>query len=330
MHPSADLLQPFLDDIVANPTESSLWLILADWLEDRDDPRSELVRLSWGLRQERDHPDFEVRQARLQELLAGGMLPPVPVRTLEDFTFAWIPPGSFCIGSPVGEARRFENESQREVTLTRGFWMGVHEVTQGQWQRIIGTTPAYFSRTGRYADRVKKISAASLASFPIENVSWDEMQTFLARLGEQLGQQFRLPTEAEWEYACRAGTTSTFHFGPALNGRQARCNGREPYGTKKTGPAPGRPAPVGSYPPNAFGLYDMHGNVYELCQDMYEEDPTLLGSIDPVWTEGDAERRVLRGGCWQDAAWGCRAAFRYGVSTDEQVGFNGFRVVLGG
>jgi uncharacterized protein (TIGR02996 family) len=324
MTPTPALEQAFLDDIVAHPDDPALWLILADWLDEQEDPRAELVRLTWGLHHERDHADFATRQARLQKLLADGLPPLAPRREVDGFDFAWIPPGSFEIGSPTTEARRFENEVQHPVTLTRGFWMSIYPVTQGQWFEVMADNPAEFSPSGRYAERVATIDSATRLRFPVENVSWNDIQPVL----KQLGGKFRLPTEAEWEFACRAGTTTTFHFGPSLNGTQACCNGTEPYGGRKKGPFLQRPAPVGSYPPNARGLHDMHGNVYEVCQDTYREDYEKLKPVDPFWERKKQHRRVLRGGCWQDGPWGCRAAFRYGVGRDERVGYNGFRVAL--
>jgi uncharacterized protein (TIGR02996 family) len=250
MSPQADLLTPFLDDIVGNPDDPSLWLILADWLEDREDPRAELLRLTWQLQHEKKHRQFKSREARVQELLAGGMLPVVPRLSLDGgFEFAWIPPGSFLMGSPDTEARRFSNETQHPVRLTRGFYLGIHLVTQGQWEAVMGNNPASFARTGQYQSRVKRIAKAKVAKFPVESVSWNEMQEFCRRLSGRLRRRIGLPSEAQWEYACRAGTTTTFHFGNSHNATQGNCKGIEPYGTNKKGPYLDRLTPVGSYPP---------------------------------------------------------------------------------
>src|SRR5262249_43513092 len=147
---------------------------------------------------------------------------------------------------------------QHPVTLTRGFWMGVYPVTQCQWRDVMGNNPSCYSRHGGHKDRVVHIADADLDRFPVEEVSWDDAQEFCAPLSERRGGTVRLPTEAEWEYACRAGTTSRFHFGPGCDGTQANCNGELPCGSFywKRGPFLNRTTAVGSYPPNAWGLYD--------------------------------------------------------------------------
>jgi uncharacterized protein (TIGR02996 family) len=312
-----DLLQAFLDDLVANPNDPELWLILADWLDERGDPRAELVRLSWSLLHDKSR-GFSQRQARVQELLAGGLLPVVPRRTLApDFEFAWCPPGSFLMGSPPSEPRRSRDEHRHTVTLSRGFWMGVCPVTQGQWRTVMGDNPSAFSRANR-PERIEEVSDADLERFPVEKVSWNAAVDFCGRLGRSVGQPIRLPTEAEWEYACRAGTTTAFSFGddPKLHDDYAVFS--------ETGnPKDTRPDVVGRRKPNAFGLYDVHGNVCEFVQECHN-DYRKHATVDPRGpSEGPG--RVVRGGTFHFVWWHCRSAARVGRG-DSATSDTGFRV----
>lgn len=159
---------------------------------------------------------------------------------------------------------------------------------------------------------------------PVEHVSWNDCQNF-CRKCTLLGLPVQLPTEAQWEYACRAGSTTAYFWGNALNGDKANCNGNLPYGTTTKGIFLGKTAPVGSYAPNAWGLYDMHGNVYEWCQDWSGSYPT--GSvIDPVGSSNDANR-AFRGGGWWNGANSCRSASRVPLGLDFKIKFLGFRCV---
>ena len=235
------------------------------------------------------------------------------VRNVE-FPFRWCPPGTFMMGSPVIEAGRSDDERQHQVTLTRGFWMLETPVTQAMWEAVMR------SRRGAFEG----------ARLPAEQVSWDDCQTCLQRLNEigvaPAGYQFVLPTEAQWEYACRAGTTTPFHFGNVLDGSQANCNGLIPYGTNVRGRNVGMTTEVGSYPANAWGLYDMHGNVWEWCSDRY--GPYPIGTvIDPRgWHSGG--RRVLRGGSWYVSARFCRSANRSNDGTGRRYSDSGVRIAL--
>jgi formylglycine-generating enzyme required for sulfatase activity len=167
----------------------------------------------------------------------------------KDFTnsigmkFVWIKPGSFMMGSPKEEKERGSNETQHKVTLTKGFYMGVHLVTQEQWKEIMGNNPSHF-KAGK--------------NLPVETVSWDDCQQFIKKLREKDKKPYRLPSEAEWEYACRAGTTTPFHFG--------QTSSDFIYGDGKRGKYLGEKTPVGSYPANAWGIHDLHGNVWQGCQ----------------------------------------------------------------
>jgi formylglycine-generating enzyme required for sulfatase activity len=168
---------------------------------------------------------------------------------------------------------------------------------------------------------------------PVEQVSWEDAVEFHRRLSAQedrSGRVYRLPTEAEWEYACRAGTTSPYHFGGVLNGRQANCDGEYPYGTSEKGPNLERPAIVGSYPPNAYGLYDMHGNVAEWCADIYDRNTDYYATSPLEDPPGPAHgsNRLLRGGNWYSDAMLCRSASREWYLPMYRSKVLGFRVVM--
>jgi formylglycine-generating enzyme required for sulfatase activity len=226
-------------------------------------------------------------------------------------TFAWIPPGTFLMGSPESEVERSNDEVQHRVTLTREYWLGIHPVTQAQWQAVMGANPSTFKGDDRC---------------PAENVSWDDCQEFVKTLGQKTGKRFRLPTEAEWEYACRAGTTTPFFFGETFATDQANYDVYYTYGQGKKGVYRQKTTPVGSFPANAWGLYDMHGNVWEWCQDWY--GPYSENDIkDPQGSDkGDA--RVLRGGSWYDFPARCRSAYRHRRGPGFRNGGWGCRVVL--
>lgn len=168
--------------------------------------------------------------------------------------FVWIRPGTFMMGSPKEEAGRRVDELQHQVTLSKGFYMGVYTVTQEQWQRVMGNNPSHFKGE---------------KNLPVEQVTWDDCQEFIKKLREKDIKPYRLPTEAEWEYACRAGMTTPFNFGETISTDQANYNGNYAYGNGKKGKYREKPTPVGSFHANAWGLHDMHGNVFQWCQDRY-------------------------------------------------------------
>ncbi len=238
----------------------------------------------------------------------------------------WCPPGSFRMGSPRSERERRPDETQVDVTLSKGFWMGKYEVTQGQWQRVVGDFPA-------------KQPAGEGPDFPVVEVNYAEAEGFcrkLTELGHRSGElpagwDFRLPTEAQWEYACRAGTTTATSFGDRLSSKQANFKGK-PYNGAEEGPSLKRASRVGSYPANPWGLHDMHGNVCEWCRDWYHR--TLPGGTDPDLSgaRGTPNRdgtfsRSRRGGAWSDEGWPQRSAFRQRYEPDRRADHIGFRVV---
>ena len=252
-------------------------------------------------------------------------------RIVDAIDLRWCPPGRFVMGSPRSEPERRPGEDQVEVTLTRGFWMAKYETTQGLWQRVAGALPGPLT---------KELPAGD--DLPVGNVNFAETEDFCRRLtersrksGELPGDwEFRLPTEAQWEYACRAGTTTATSFGDSLSSTQANFKGK-PYNGGEPGPSLNRAAPVGSYPANPWGLHDMHGNTFEWCRDWYHA--RLPGGTDPDLyaarataqpsEHGDISR-VRRGGCWSDEGWPCRSAFRVRFEPERRYDHIGFRVVV--
>jgi formylglycine-generating enzyme required for sulfatase activity len=230
------------------------------------------------------------------------------------------------MGSPPGEVERRPDETQVEVRLTRGFWAGKYEVTQGQWKRVMGPLPG--EQTGGAGD-----------DFPVCAVNYAEAEAFCHKLTEQAHAsgdlpkewEFRLPTEAQWEYACRAGTTTATAFGDKLSSKQANFGGK-PYNGAEQGPSLKRAAKVGSYPANAWGLHDMHGNAFEWCRDWSHrqfpggDDPDL-SLIKGTMNRDGTVSRVRRGGCWADEGWPCRSAARLRFEPERRSDHIGFRVV---
>jgi formylglycine-generating enzyme required for sulfatase activity len=262
--------------------------------------------------------------ASLTSNLAGGMAPdrkPDEKEPPKTFTnslgmkFVWIPPGTFMMGTPKGENEqesfgRFD-ETQHKVTLTKGFYMGVHLVTQEQWQEVMGNNPSHFKGE---------------KNLPVDQVSWHDCQEFIKKLREKdkAKKAYRLPTEAEWEYACRAGTTTPFHFGETISTEQANYNGKAVYGTGKQGVFRQKTTPVGSFPANAWGLHDMHGNVWQSCQDCFGNYPKN-DVTDPQGPEKGV-CRVLRGGSYSSPPSSCRSASRFRTIPVGRLNYYGFRV----
>ncbi|MCL2005146.1 MAG: formylglycine-generating enzyme family protein [Planctomycetaceae bacterium] len=220
-----------------------------------------------------------------------------------EYAFRWCPPGNFMMGNEPGEV---------SVTLSRGFWMLETEVTQGMWESVMGNNPS--SNKG--------------PNLPVTDVSWNDCQEFIAKLNAELksggrqspggtalgdGYKFSLPTEAQWEYACRAGTTTAYHFGDTLTQQQAN------FGSRQT-------RDVGSYPANAWGLKDMHGNVWEWCLDWIDYYPR--GAVTDPTGPDRGSNRVLRGGSWYYAAEACRSAVQGSYAPAHQNDRIGLRLAL--
>ncbi len=245
--------------------------------------------------------------------------------------FAWIPPGAFTMGSPATEALRLSDEMQHVVTISKGFYIGKYPVTQGDYLAVVGRNPSYFNTNNGYALDLAR---------PVEQVSWFDATNYCAlrTAREQAAgliptnYAYRLPTESEWEYACRAGTTTAFYLGSSLHSGQANFNGQYEYDAAAglikdlNGIFLQRTSPVGSYAANAWGLYDMVGNVWEWCQDWYGAYPT--GSvIDPPGPAAGSSR-VVRGGYWNAEGRYCRSAQRHDSLPAAASNTTGFRVVL--
>jgi formylglycine-generating enzyme required for sulfatase activity len=248
----------------------------------------------------------------------------------------WISPGTFVMGSPTSEALRYSDETQHTVTLTKGFYMGKYAVTQGEYLALMGNNPSYFTTVDWNGHPISPD-----LNRPVELVSWIDATNYCAHLTQQeqaagrlpSGWVYRLPTESEREYACRAGTTTAFNFGSAIRGGMANFYNYyeydaaigEIYFANPTVPWLFRTTTVGSYAPNAWGLHDMHGNVWEWCGDWYGTYPT--GSVSDPQGAPSGSARVVRGGGWGDSGRLCRSAFRYYSPSDWNFSF-GFRVVL--
>ncbi len=225
-----------------------------------------------------------------------------------DYTFSWCPAGEFTMGSPASEIGRYSGEVPHQVVLTRGFWMLESEVTQAMWTSVMET-----SVRGQCEKAGGRWVTAAGAEFPIYYITWDEAQAFCRKLSEQAGIEITLPTEAQWEYACRAGTAEA--RAGSLD-EMAWFAGNSEYKAHE----------VKTKKPNAWGLYDMHGNVYEWCLDRYGDYSSAPAS-DPLAAEGEVTH-VYRGGCWDSEARNCRSAFRMKYPLTRRLDYAGMRLAL--
>lgn len=240
----------------------------------------------------------------------------------------WCPPGKFTMGYGYVPYTRVE------VTFTHGVWLGKHEVTQEEYQRIMGQNPSYFSAQGKGQ---KDVADQDTARFPVDQVSWDDAVEFCRRLTDHEHQakrlpsewEYTLPTEAQWQYACQAGTTTKYSFGDKLSAREANVAGDPGWAMGFGGPDGVKLAPttttVGSYSANRWGLCDMHGNAWEWCRDWYAS--TLPGGMDPE-VKSEGQTRVFRGGGFMCNAYGCDSEFRRAYLPAQRYRFLGFRVAL--
>jgi eukaryotic-like serine/threonine-protein kinase len=227
-----------------------------------------------------------------------------------------VPSGTFTMGSPSSEANRSDDEGPQHQVNIESFYLGKYEVTQAQYQAIMDNNPSNFKGD----------------NLPVESVTWNEAIEFCKKLSAKTGKTYRLPSEAEWEYACRAGTTTPFAFGETINPNIVNYNGNYPYGQAAKGEYRAKTIAVGSLGvANAFGLYDMHGNVWEWCQDIYQPNynnaPTN-GNVREQATDNNS--RLLRGGSWHDPGENCRSANRNDDAPGNRLIVLGFRVGLVG
>ena len=233
------------------------------------------------------------------------------IETTTGMVLVAIRPGSFMMGSPETEVGRNDDEYAHRVTIPHLFYMGRHEVTQTEWKHVMGSNPSFFAGCERC---------------PVEQVNFDEVNHFLAKINAGTSSmRFRLPTEAEWEYACRAGTTTPFNTGTELSTDQANFDGRYPAADNEDGAAHEKTLPAGGYPPNAWGLYDMHGNVWEWTNDWYGPYEPRRDN-DPRGADSGV-KRVIRGGSWHFDANSARCALRYTHAPQDRGYSLGFRMV---
>jgi formylglycine-generating enzyme required for sulfatase activity len=220
--------------------------------------------------------------------------------------------GRFTIGSPANELGRGNDETNHDVTINRAFFLGKNEVTQQEWRAVMGMNPSRFVDCGPRC--------------PVENVTYAEVQQFLAALNQQADKQlvYRLPTESEWEYACRAGSVTPFFTGDLITTTQANYNGKETYGKMPSGQFRQRPTRAGGFPGNTWGFQDMHGNVAEWTDDWYGPYPAD-DAIDPTGPPS-GEARVVRGGSWKSSAAAARCAARSSRDPNTRDASVGFRV----
>ena len=306
----------FLKVIETEPANPVPRLVYADWLDERGDPRGELLRIQEELRRI-EVPDRAAKEARMHELLRDGIEPLMITRTNSiGMPKVLIFPGEFLMGTPEKEQDRFAHSNQVEVTLTRAFWLGKCPVTQAEWQQVMGNHP------WRGQEDVQEDPAC-----PATYVSWEDAIAFCRTLTDQDREAGRLPkawehtlpTEAQWEYACRAGTTTHFSFGDQETqlgtyawfvGNSFEVGERYPH-------------PVGQKQPNPWGLYDIHGNVLEWCRDGWQTK--LPGGTNPE-SGHEGSCGVYRGGSWYDNSRGCQSAYRGGCEPSYRSYDLGFRV----
>ena len=279
-------------------------------------------------------PDNYEQEAQQDTIVADGnkhqktpMDAPVPGKPFTNsigMKLVYIRPGEFMMGSrdSAAEVARkvrntdrkhfLEEHPQHRVEITRGFYMSTTEVTQAQYRSIMGTN----------------LSRRKGGDNPVRQVSWDDAVEFCRKLSEKEGRTYLLPTEAEWEYACRAGTTTPFYTGETISTSQANYNGTHVYGSGTKGIYRKTTIAVGSFPPNAFGLYDMHGNVYEWCQDWHGENYYAVSPTSDPRGPSSGKYRVTRGGSWLWHPGNSRSAHRGGNTPSSRSGNVGFRILL--
>lgn len=226
--------------------------------------------------------------------------------------FRWIPPGRFLMGSPEDEKGRYDDETQHWVTLTNGFWLAETTVTQALWQAVMGDNPSEFKAEQN----------------PVERVSWNDAQMFIDKIKTALPELLlKLPTEAQWEYACRAGTQTPFWFGEDINLQNANYSGVWKFGDDENSDKLGKTCEVKRFKSNPWGLYQMHGNVWEWCDDYWNRDLGREPAVDPTSPKDGAERG-LRGGSWVNDGRSLRSATRNRYLPDFRYDFQGLRLSL--
>jgi uncharacterized protein (TIGR02996 family) len=327
-----------LAGIAAHPGEDDRWLILADWLEDQQDPRAELARLRYLLHAEPDHPDRAARIARQFALLDSGLAPVAPtITTASGMAFALVQAGSFWMGSSPSEDDRGDDETRHRVTLTRPFGLGVYPVTVAEFRRFVLATNHVTDaerngggfgllRGGWRQDAAFSWRAPGFdqeSKQPVVCVSWNDAQAMIAWLNAQekeTGLVYALPTEAQWEYACRAGTETARFWGDS----EERIRTYAWF----TGNANQRTRPVQTKKPNPWGLYHTIGLVWEWCADCPRAF-TGDAVVDPVGANtNEAPQHPVRGGSWGNTPDLCRAAYRVSYGRQTAWSAYGFRLAM--
>jgi uncharacterized protein (TIGR02996 family) len=325
-----------LAGIVAHPAELDRWHVLADWLEDQDDPRAELARLRFLLHTEPDHPERDERLARQWELLESGLEPVVPTWTSSiGIRFALILPGSFWMGSPESEPGRYDDEIRHRVTLTWPYLLGVYPLTVGEFERFVQATG--YQTEAECGDGASGIvngiwrkdrsihwrapGFKQSGRHPVGCVTWNDAQALLAWLNESAGtgQTYSLPTEAQWEYACRAGSETAYWWG-----NDAKPIGDFAWYDKNSEKKSHR---VESKRPNPWGLHHMAGHVWEWSADWFGEYPRQAVS-DPSRPASDGSGIVIRGGSWYVSTRECRVARRCRCDPDTRYTSYGLRLAI--
>jgi uncharacterized protein (TIGR02996 family) len=315
-----EIKQAILQALHDNPADEASWRVLTDWLEEHgQERRAELLRLHRFLCSAPEGPERHAAEVRLRDLLAEGVRPCLPVLTNSiGMELVLIPAGTFQMGSPA-ESTPDDERPLHEVEITKPFYLGAHLVTQGQFHLVTGNNPTRFH----------SVPGCDASRLPVDTVTWSSARTFteqLTALPEEkaAGRVYRLPTEAEWEYACRAWFSPAwmFHFGDTLSSLQANINGGD------GAPFLRRPAVVGSYPPNAWGLYDLHGNLAEWCSDWYQGSVYDRSRRENPRGARRGTARVLRGGAWGDGPHACRTSRRIQFIPTTTHDALGLRVVM--
>jgi formylglycine-generating enzyme required for sulfatase activity len=258
-------------------------------------------------------------------------------------TMIWIPPGRFWMGSPAAESERADDEGPQHLVQLQGFFMGQTPITQAQWRKVAGwqprggerwrrdlkANPSRFQSAGGRGEARLLDDEASTDQRPVEQVSWFDAMEFCSRLSQRTGRTYALPSEAQWEYACRAGTNTPFHFGKTITTDLANYDGSFTYANGPKGKYRQQTMPVGSFPANAWGLQDMHGNVREWCLDHWRGSYKNVPIDGSAWLNKNDEEmnpRLLRGGSWFNHPLYCRSAFRNSYHPADLDGYVGFRV----
>ena len=362
-----DSEQVLLEALHADPGDETAWLALADCLEENRQPvRAELLRLHRRLRTFEEGVERQQMEARVREMLAAGLQPCVPILVNSiGMKFALVPAGTFVMGLSL-EAQnaailarsrdQWERRMgpQHEVELTQSFYLGICQTTVSQFEDFAQST-GYRTEAERGSGAHRWYRWTGLddswalgattswrnpgftqkARQPVTCVSWNDVQVFLRWLNELpaeqgFGRRYRLPTEAEWEYACRGGVSSStlFHQGDSLSSSQANFDGNYPAGGAARDWFRERTCLVGSYRPNVLGLYDLHGNVYEWCNDWFSEGYYEEGPRQNPPGPSSGTCRVMRGGGWYCGGLYCRTAYRNRCDPAGRNNGLGFRVAL--